>query len=139
MITKQEYYIDKKSICNTLSELINTNSYIKTISLDDLLRMKIDLGQLSKKPYSSNLINELLLYFLNVGAKSIKQANENLDNIITRINNEYNCESEIPNISEKIEEQKSTTKIITDNVNSLIGQINYFAKSKGLDLNKYRQ
>jgi len=139
MIARQEYNIDKKSICNTLYELVTTNSRIKTISLDDLLRMKLDLGRLSKQPYSSNLINETLLYFLDVETKNIKQANESLDNIITRINSEYNCESEIPNISEQIEEQKSTTKTITDNVNKFIWQINDFAKSKGWDLNKYRQ
>jgi len=122
MIAKEEYGINKRSICNILPDLLNISDGLKVISNDDLAKMDNELKRLRTENLDKVNAKIILMDMIDKNG-TIELTNAQMDDLITRINDEFYCESEYPEIRETIKEHIGRTRDIKNRVDNILAEI----------------
>jgi len=88
MIAKQEYGINKRSICNILPDLLNISDGLKVISKDYLAKQDNELERLRTENLDKTSAKLILLDMIDKNG-TIELTNAQIDELITRINDEF--------------------------------------------------
>jgi len=122
MIAKEEYGINKRSICNILPDLLNISDGLKVISGDDLAKMDNELKRLRTE--NLDKINaKIILMDMIDKTGTIELTNKQMDDLIIKINDEFYCESEYPEIRETIREHIERTRGIKNRADDILAEI----------------
>jgi len=122
MIAKEEYGINKRSVCNILPDLLSISHGLKLISNDDLAKQDNELERLRTEHLDKT--NAKLILLDTIGKiGTIELTNTQIDELITRINDEFYCESEYPEIRETIREHIDRTKEIKNRADDIMAKV----------------
>jgi len=122
MIAKEEYGINKRSICNILPDLLNISDGLKVISKDDLAKADNELERLRTEHLDKTDAEVMLLDAIGK-TTTVEFTNKWMDDLITRINDEFYCESEYPGIRETIREHIERTREIKSRTDDIMTKV----------------
>jgi len=130
MIAKEEYNVNKRSMCNILPDLLNISDGLKVISKDYLAKQDNELERLRTENLDKTSAKLILLDMIDKNG-TIELTNTQIDDLITRINDEFYCESEYPEIRETIREHIDRTKEIKNRADDIMAKIFSIASQYG--------
>jgi len=122
MITKEEYGINKRSICNILPDLLNISDGLKVISGYYLEKADNELERLRTEHLDKASAEVILLDTIGKTG-TVEYTNKQMDDLITRINDEFYCESEYPEIRETMKEHIGRTRDIKNRVDDILAKV----------------
>jgi hypothetical protein len=130
MIAKEEYNINKRSICNILPDLLNISDGLKVISKDYLAKQDNELERLRTENLDKTSAKLILLDMIDKNG-TIELTNAQIDDLVIRINDEFYCESEYPEIRETIREHMARTREIKNRIDDIMAKVFSIASQYG--------
>ncbi|MVT35549.1 MAG: hypothetical protein GPW18_02075 [Euryarchaeota archaeon] len=130
MIAKEEYGINKRSICNILPDLLNISDGIKVISGYYLEKADNELERL-RTEHLDKTNAKIIMMDTIAKTGTVELTNKDIDDLVIRINDEFYCESEYPEIRETIREHMARTKEIKNRIDDIMAKVFSIASQYG--------